>query len=121
MAHKSSFTESHNEILDDFKERENLSAEEVRKIHTKTMREKYTESEWNESDRILLNDIKIINREIRKYNLKIIRGLDEDDGRNYYMMVNRCDNSESYWETLNASKKSFNDYEKKNCWRLRPG
>ena len=57
MAHKTFFNESHNKILDNFKERENLSAEEVHKIHTKTMREKYMESEWNESDQILLNDI----------------------------------------------------------------
>ena len=76
------------------------------------MRELYTDSEWNESDQILHKDIKIINNEIRINKLKIIRGLDKDDGKNYYMLVNHCKNSESCWKTLNVWHENFTDSEK---------
>ena len=62
------------------------------------MTEDDTESEWRDFARILLNDIKIINEELHKQKLKIIRGLDEDNGENYYILVNRCHTAESCWE-----------------------
>lgn len=46
-------------------------------------------------NQILKKDIKNINKEIRKNKLKIIRGLERENGKNCYMLDNYCENLES--------------------------
>ena len=46
-------------------------------------------------NQILKKDIKNINKEIRKDKLKIIRGLERENGKNCYMLDNYCENLES--------------------------
>ena len=46
-------------------------------------------------NQILKKDIKNINKEIRKDNLKIIRGLERENGKNCHMLDNYCENLES--------------------------
>ena len=108
MSRKNNFTNFHDIILDQFKDKEILSGEEVRRLHTWCMTEYCTESEFSDFDRILLNDIKIINGELRKQNLRIIRGLDEDTGENFYILVNRCHTTGECWERLNVWNENLN-------------
>ncbi|GAB1610778.1 non-structural maintenance of chromosomes element 1 homolog [Argonauta hians] len=48
-----------------------------------------SQSEWMEQ---LANFVTVINNNIRPFHLNILKGFDEDDGTNYYCLVNTCDN-----------------------------
>ena len=69
MAQKSDFTDFHDSILNEFKEKKNLSAAEVRRLHTSMMELFYGVAQT--VDRLLLDDIRIINEEIRKGGIQL--------------------------------------------------
>ena len=88
----------HDDLLEMFEEEGLIFNCEFRKNYSNTLK-KHNLGHHN-SDTSLLKDVKIINEQIKKDNLKIIRGMDEDTGNTCYMLVNRTTTPMSCWESL---------------------
>ena len=107
MESNSNFNGFRASILKELKEKEILSAAKVREIH-RQMTVDYPVGD-RPGDNLLLMEMKILNKEILRDNLRIITGLDEDSGQSYYMLINRSTTSQECWKTLNVWNKNFKD------------
>ena len=84
------FTNSHKKILYQFKEKEVIYQKKIRQLHSSLIfGGNHPDIGLTTRDFLLFRDIKIINKEIRQDNVKIISGLDEESGETCYMLVNR--------------------------------
>ena len=100
----------HDDLLEMFEEEGLIFNCEFRKKYSNTLK-KHNLGHHN-SDTSLLKDVKIINEQIKKDNLKIIRGMDEDTGNTCYMLVNRTTTPMSCWESLDVGRRKYHQREK---------